>query len=74
MDTYQPRIVDTELDTLAEGLPAVVVEGPRAVGKTETALRRASTVHRLDDERQPCHRVPTSELSTGNNAANRPTP
>ncbi|MYA24911.1 MAG: ATP-binding protein [Acidimicrobiales bacterium] len=37
---------------LTGGLPAVVIEGPRAVGKTETALRRARTVHRLDDGRQ----------------------
>ncbi|MCY3586408.1 MAG: DUF4143 domain-containing protein [Acidimicrobiaceae bacterium] len=52
MDAYLPRIVDTELDILTGGLPAVVIEGPRAVGKTETALRRARTVHRLDDGRQ----------------------
>ncbi|MCY3894132.1 MAG: DUF4143 domain-containing protein [Acidimicrobiaceae bacterium] len=52
MDAYLPRIVDTELDMLTGGLPAVVIEGPRAVGKTETALRRARTVHRLDDGRQ----------------------
>ena len=49
VDQYQPRIVDTELDTLTAGLPAISIEGPRAVGKTETALRRARTVHRLDD-------------------------
>ena len=48
---YLPRIVDTELDELAEA-PAVSVEGPRGVGKTETALRRATTVHRLDDPDQ----------------------
>ena len=48
---YLPRIVDTELGELAEA-PAVSVEGPRGVGKTETALRRATTVHRLDDPDQ----------------------
>lgn len=52
MNAYLPRIVDAELDLLTDGLPAVVIEGPRAVGKTETALRRARTVHRLDDSRQ----------------------
>lgn len=46
---YLPRIVDSELDVLCSELPAVALEGPRAVGKTETALRRAATVHRLDD-------------------------
>ena len=40
---YQPRIVDTELDELMGGLSAVSLEGPEAVGKTETALRRANT-------------------------------
>ena len=49
MDSYVPRIVDLELDELLAGLPAISIEGPRAVGKTETALRRARTVHRLDD-------------------------
>ena len=49
---YRPRIVDAELDALLEGLPAVSLEGPKAVGKTETALRRARTVHRLDDPGQ----------------------
>ena len=49
MDTYISRIVDDELDELVAGLPAISIEGPRAVGKTETALRRAGTVHRLDD-------------------------
>ena len=52
MDGYIPRIVDRELDELLARLPAISLEGPRAVGKTETALRRASTVHRLDDPRQ----------------------
>lgn len=49
---YCPRIVDAELDELCRELPAVSIEGPRAVGKTETALRRASTVYRLDDSAQ----------------------
>ena len=49
---YRPRLVDAEIDALLEGLPAVSLEGPKAVGKTETALRRARTVHRLDDPGQ----------------------
>jgi predicted AAA+ superfamily ATPase len=47
---YRRRIVDDELDELIAGLPAIVLEGPKAVGKTATALRRAATVYRLDDE------------------------
>jgi predicted AAA+ superfamily ATPase len=34
------------------GLAAIALEGPKAVGKTATALRRANTVHELDDEGQ----------------------
>lgn len=52
MDGYLPRIVDLELDELLAGLPAISIEGARAVGKTETALRRAATAHRLDDPLQ----------------------
>jgi uncharacterized protein len=50
--TYRRRIVDDELDELLGGLPAVAIEGPRAVGKTATALQRAKTVYRLDHEAQ----------------------
>jgi predicted AAA+ superfamily ATPase len=46
---YHKRIVDRELDELLESLPAVALEGPKGVGKTATAERRARTVHRLDD-------------------------
>lgn len=46
---YQRRIVDDELDELIDELAAIAIEGPKAVGKTRTALRRAATVHRLDD-------------------------
>ena len=47
---YRRRIVDDELDELFSGLPAIALEGPKAVGKTATALRRAATIYRLDDE------------------------
>lgn len=50
--TYIRRIVDDELDALLPSLVAVSIEGPKAVGKTETALRRARTVYRLDDPNQ----------------------
>jgi uncharacterized protein len=49
---YRSRIVDAELDELLTGLPAISIEGPKAVGKTETAQRRATTLHRLDDPGQ----------------------
>lgn len=46
---YQRRILDEELDDLLESLPALSIEGAKGVGKTESASRRAATVHRLDD-------------------------
>lgn len=46
---YLPRIVDAELDELMESLAAISLEGPRGVGKTATASRRAANVVRLDD-------------------------
>jgi predicted AAA+ superfamily ATPase len=42
-------MVDDELDVLLPELPAIALEGPKGVGKTATALRRAKRVHRLDD-------------------------
>ncbi|GEL19491.1 ATP-binding protein [Pseudonocardia asaccharolytica] len=52
MDEYLRRTVDDELDELLPELPAIAIDGPKGVGKTATALRRAATVHRLDDPRQ----------------------
>jgi predicted AAA+ superfamily ATPase len=49
---YVRRVVDGELDQLFSALPAVAIEGPRAVGKTATAERRATTVFALDDPAQ----------------------
>jgi len=52
VEGYLPRVLDAELDALLPALPALSLEGPKAVGKTETALQRATTVHRLDDPGQ----------------------
>lgn len=49
---YYPRIVDAELDALLTGLSAISIEGPKGVGKTATALQRAGSVLRLDDDGQ----------------------
>jgi hypothetical protein len=46
---YHRRVLDDELDELMVALPAVAIEGAKAVGKTATASQRASTVHPLDD-------------------------
>ncbi|MFZ0769034.1 MAG: hypothetical protein WAM64_07405, partial [Acidimicrobiales bacterium] len=44
---YRRRIVDDELDELMAQLPAVVLDGPKGVGKTTTALQRSTSVRRL---------------------------
>lgn len=49
---YLKRIIDGELDELLPQLPAISLEGPKGVGKTETARRRAETVHELDEPAQ----------------------
>jgi hypothetical protein len=48
-DLYRRRVVDDELDELMPALAAVALDGPKGVGKTATATRRAVTRHRLDD-------------------------
>jgi uncharacterized protein len=45
---YVPRIVDGLLDELLASFPAISLVGPRAAGKTTTAVRRGGTVLRLD--------------------------
>jgi predicted AAA+ superfamily ATPase len=50
--TYTARIVDHELSELLHALPAVLLEGPKGVGKTRTAEQRAATIVQLDDPAQ----------------------
>lgn len=50
MDTYLPRLVDGLLGEWMGELPAVMLVGPRACGKTTTAARQARTVIRLDGD------------------------
>jgi uncharacterized protein len=47
---YCGRLVDPLLDDLVAELPAIMLVGPRAAGKTTTARRLAGTVVRLDRE------------------------
>ena len=48
--SYQRRIIDDELDELFAQLPAVLLDGPKGVGKTSTAEQRCATTRRLDVE------------------------
>jgi predicted AAA+ superfamily ATPase len=50
--SYVRRTIDDEIDELFVALAALSIEGPKAVGKTETALQRARTVRSLDDPGQ----------------------
>ncbi|MEV0287110.1 DUF4143 domain-containing protein [Kribbella sp. NPDC050820] len=52
MSGYLRRVVDAELDDLLTDLPAITLDGPKGVGKTETAVRRAKTVFALDEAGQ----------------------
>lgn len=48
MDRYVARLADHVLPRMMAALPAVMVVGPRATGKTTTARRYATSVVRLD--------------------------
>lgn len=45
---YRRRLIDSLLNELLAELPAILLVGPRASGKTTTALQRAESVVRLD--------------------------
>lgn len=45
---YTPRILDEELDALFGDIPAIAIDGPKAVGKTTTAEQRVRDRVRLD--------------------------
>jgi uncharacterized protein len=49
---YRARTVDAELDALLAVAPAVAIEGPKGVGKTATAQRRARFDYYLDSPDQ----------------------
>ncbi|MGL4744083.1 MAG: ATP-binding protein [Dermatophilaceae bacterium] len=50
MAAYRPRVVDTELAERMRSAGAVLVEGPKACGKTATAQRVAASVFRVDTD------------------------
>jgi predicted AAA+ superfamily ATPase len=50
MVEYRPRVADSELVDRMRSAGAVLVEGPKACGKTATAQRVAATVFRMDTD------------------------
>lgn len=50
MGTYLPRIADVELEQRLGYIGAILIDGPKACGKTATASRHAQTVIRLDED------------------------
>jgi predicted AAA+ superfamily ATPase len=46
---YARRIIDDELDELFGQVPAIAIDGPKAVGKTTTAEQRVVGLLRLDE-------------------------
>lgn len=46
---YRRRLIDDLLDVLTAELPAVSIDGAKAVGKTATATQRVQHVYALDD-------------------------
>lgn len=51
MQEYRARVVDKELHARMDAMGAVLIDGPKAVGKTVTASQVARTVVRLDLDR-----------------------
>lgn len=51
ISTYRQRVADQELALRLSATGAVLIEGARACGKTQTALQRAGSAVRLDSDR-----------------------
>ncbi|MCL1801714.1 MAG: DUF4143 domain-containing protein [Promicromonosporaceae bacterium] len=50
MTNYLPRIADRVLNERLDYIGAVLIDGPKACGKTATASQRAATIFHLDDD------------------------
>lgn len=49
---YEKRLIDSILKEYVDELPAILLEGAKAVGKTETCKQLASTGYRMDNAAQ----------------------
>ncbi|MFZ1382810.1 MAG: ATP-binding protein, partial [Scrofimicrobium sp.] len=50
MADYLPRVADSELANLMRAVGAVLIEGPKACGKTATASRVSATTFQMDED------------------------
>src|SRR5680860_1091570 len=50
MTSYRPRVADQELARKMSAIGAILIEGPKACGKTETASRVAKTIIQFDKD------------------------
>ena len=64
MSGYVTRVVDRELDQLLDQLPAVLLDGPKGVGKTSTARQRTVHAWRLDVPAQQAVVVADADVVT----------
>ncbi|MDR2929339.1 MAG: DUF4143 domain-containing protein [Propionibacteriaceae bacterium] len=62
---YVRRVLDDELDLLLSALPAVLIDGAKAIGKTSTARKRATSTILLDSKavREAVSADPTAILT-----------
>ncbi|MDD5885766.1 MAG: DUF4143 domain-containing protein [Erysipelotrichaceae bacterium] len=52
MKKYYPRIVDQQIRALQKSIGAIVVNGPKACGKTESCKHAAMTIHSFSTENE----------------------
>ena len=52
MKTYKPRLMDALIERKLQASGGILLRGPRAVGKTTTALHHANSFVRLDASEQ----------------------
>ncbi|MGH3471377.1 MAG: ATP-binding protein [Nocardioidaceae bacterium] len=50
MPAYRPRVVDHELAGMMRAIGGVLIEGPKACGKSETAKQVARTIYEFDKD------------------------
>lgn len=48
MSTYRPRVVDQEFGEMMSAIGGILIEGPKACGKSETAKQVAQTIYEFD--------------------------